>query len=71
MSLIGYNIMNNSRKKQFFREFLFKINIFTKIFAQSKNFVSLQRVSLIRPAPVELPQGRKAARVDGRAVRYK
>jgi hypothetical protein len=25
----------------------------------------LRRVSLMRPAPVELPQGRKAARVDG------
>jgi len=28
-------------------------------------FVVLQRVSLIRPAPVELPQVRKEARVDG------
>ena len=28
------------------------------------------RVSPMRPAPVELPQGRKAARVDGGAVRH-
>ena len=36
-----------------------------KYLAQSKFFVFLHRVSLIRPAPVKLPQGRKAARVDG------
>ncbi len=28
-------------------------------------FVFLQRVSLIRPAPIELPQVRNEARVDG------
>jgi len=30
-------------------------------------FVSLQRVSLIRSAPAELPQNRKVARVSGRS----
>jgi len=33
--------------------------------ALSKKTVILQRVSLIRPAPVELPQIRNKARVDG------
>lgn len=30
-----------------------------------KKCVFLQRVSLVRPAPFELPQGRNAARVKG------
>jgi len=30
-----------------------------------ENLVSLQRVSLIRPAPAEFPQVRKEARVGG------
>jgi hypothetical protein len=30
-------------------------------------FLLLRRVSPARPAPVELPQGRKAARVNGRS----
>ena len=33
---------------------------------QAKSFsLSLQQASLIRPAPIELPQDRKVARVDG------
>ena len=34
-------------------------------FGGSKKNVSLQWVSLIRPAPIELPQVRNEARVDG------
>ena len=29
------------------------------------NFISFASAGLTQPAPVELPQGRKAARVDG------
>lgn len=32
---------------------------------QNDFFLLLRRVSPARPAPVELPQGRKTARVDG------
>ncbi len=41
-------------------------NVLLSMFFADKNiFVSLCRVSLIRPAPVESPQDRKVARVDG------
>jgi len=36
-----------------------------------KKYLLLQRVSLIRLAPVKLPQDLTVARADGRAVRYK
>ena len=34
---------------------------------QNDFFILLRRVSPARSAPVELPQGRKTARVDGRS----
>ncbi len=41
-------------------------HIFLKnILMELKRFLLLQRVSLIRPAPTEIPQDRKVARVGG------
>ena len=50
---IGYFVLTIFR---YFNKIMIPINIY---------FILLRRVSLIRPAPVELPQVRKEARVSG------
>jgi len=46
------------REKQFLQDAII-------ILPHARKFVLLHRVSLIRPAPAELPQDRKVARVGG------
>ena len=55
-----YYLLNNLviQRKEFMR-------IIQYILVQKKMFLLLPRVSLIRPAPAELPQDRKVARVGG------
>ena len=51
--------LGNNKKYQGINKLLFSILKFTHI------HLYLQPASLIRPAPVELPQDRKVARVNG------
>jgi len=70
--------MVNNRSKLVFYINILTVNVLyinsqknvTKLFfnlVQELFFLLLRRVSPARPAPVEPPQGRKAARVNGRS----
>jgi len=52
-------------KYSVFREMCAAQEVRTNIWRATEKIVFLCGVSLIRPAPFELPQGRKAARVEG------